>query len=81
MALEVQKMKESMKDMMELVVEEIDGIKREMYLEFGGNHKILFGEVGRLGGKIKSLEEWQSSSIEREISNDKLVFSLQYLTG
>jgi hypothetical protein len=34
---EIQKVKDSMQDMMELVVEEIDGIKREMYLEFGGN--------------------------------------------
>ena len=60
MALEMQKMKDSMKDMMELVVEEIDGIKREMYLEFGGNHKILFGEVSRIGGRVKAFEEWQT---------------------
>ena len=43
---------------MELVVEEIDGIKREMYLEFGGNQKVIFGEINRIGSKIGSLEEW-----------------------
>ena len=57
--------------MMELVVEEIDGIKREMYLEFGGNHKILFGEVSRIGAKIKSLEEWKASQLEREEESEK----------
>ena len=56
---------------MELVVEEIDGIKREMYLEFGGNHKILFGEVSRIGAKIKSLEEWKASQLEREEESEK----------
>lgn len=71
LALEVQKLKDSMRDMMELVVDEIDGIKREMYLEFGGNHKLLFGEVTRIGGKLKAFEEWQGIQIEREQESEK----------
>ena len=64
-------MKESMQDMMELVVEEIDGIKREMYLEFGGNQKVIFGEINRIGSKIGSLEEWQAKQIEQESQIEK----------
>lgn len=47
-----------MQDMMELVVEEIDGIKREMYLEFGGNQKVIFGEINRISSKLSNFEEW-----------------------
>ena len=49
---------------MELVVEEIDGIKREMYLEFGGNQKVIFGEISRITSKLNSFEDWQGKQIE-----------------
>ena len=52
--------------MMELVVEEIDGIKREMYLEFGGNQKVIFGEIGRISNKLGDLEDWSIKQVEKE---------------
>jgi hypothetical protein len=50
-------MKESMQDMMELIVDEIDGIKREMYLELGGNQKIIFAEINRINNKVQTIDE------------------------
>ena len=64
-------MKESMQDMMELIVDEIDGIKREMYLELGGNQKIIFAEINRINNKVQTIDEIQSKYSEKENNYEK----------
>jgi hypothetical protein len=45
---EIFSIKDSMSGMMELIVGEIDSIKKELYLDFGQNQRILLEDVGKL---------------------------------
>ena len=45
---EIAVIKDSMSGMMELIVTEIDSIKRELYLEFGQNQKVILEDVDRI---------------------------------
>lgn len=54
---EVSNLKQSLGGMMDLVVSEIDSIKKEMYLGFGHTHKSLLSDVERLKSDNTILEK------------------------
>ena len=54
---EISTMKQSMGSMMDMVVSEIDGIKREMYLDFGQNQKMIMNDLERMKQNQTNLEE------------------------
>lgn len=54
---EITTMKQSMGSMMDMVVSEIDGIKREMYLDFGQNQKLIMNDLERTKQNQAHLEE------------------------
>lgn len=55
--------------MMELIVGEIDSIKRELYLDFGQNQKILFEDIAEIKARDGILEEkWKNFELQIEKS-------------
>lgn len=68
---EMNSIKGSLGGMMELIVGEIDSIKKELYLDFGQNQKILFEDVADLkNGKNEMEERWRNFELVLE-KNDK----------
>lgn len=54
---EIQNIKEAMANMMELFVEEIDTIKKELYLDFGQTQKTMYEDFQLLKKKNEQLED------------------------
>lgn len=66
---EMDTIKHSMSGMMELIVGEIDSIKRELYLDFGQNQKIILEDVEQLKAREGILEDkWNNFELQMEKS-------------
>lgn len=64
---EINTIKSSMSGMMEIIVGEIDSIKRELYLDFGQNQKILFEDISSLKNREDFYEEkWKNFELQVE---------------
>lgn len=68
---EMNSIKGSLGGMMELIVGEIDSIKKELYLDFGQNQKILFEDITDLkNGRNEMEDRWRNFELVLE-KNDK----------
>lgn len=71
---EISNLKQSMSAMMDLFVTEIDGIKKEMYLEFAQNQRLLLADVDKIKHQQNILENKLIGFENTAVSSDRKGF-------